>query len=329
MQKAPYIVYEIDSQLKDALLVGLDLEWYESGPPNVITEIGVSVLSAPQGPLAKPIHALNGMQVHHMRLKETAHMVNGEKVAGHPEAFQFGSTRFVDATEAKQALAEIFLRHDSHGFPRPIVLFGHAVDNDIDILREKFDFDLTALGVVVLTLDTQVMAKEHGMGSRPQSLKSTLTQYSVVENYLHNAGNDVGQTMVAASLLAGELATGRGRYHADNQGDVDNLKATLRNRSMAYWGTSLFCTNCNSANHLVGQCPGKYFCNRCANNPQWKHKATTHPIEKCVRPAYPCKACVESTDQKRQQDSMNHYVEDCGFEKSKSALWIPSPYNAK
>lgn len=329
MKRAPYILYETEAQLQNASLVGLDMEWFESGP-KMITEIGVSVLRVPKGPFSKPLEALNNMDVHHMRLQENAHMVNGEKCPGHPEEFQFGPSSFVDVNEARQALADVFLQYDADGNVRPVILFGHAVDNDLDVLREKFGFDLAASGVVVMILDTQVMARELGLESgRPMSLKRILAQYSVEEKFLHNAGNDVAQTMVAASLLAGEYDTGRGRYDAENQGQVDKLKALLRNRSSIHWGIPLFCTNCNSITHLVSQCPGKYLCTRCANNPQWADKATTHPIEKCVRPALPCKACIESDDPKRQEGAVTHYVEDCFFEKGKSGLFIPSQHSAK
>ncbi|KAF2438150.1 hypothetical protein P171DRAFT_341097, partial [Karstenula rhodostoma CBS 690.94] len=251
------------SQLKNALVLGIDMEWYESGPKR-ITEVGISVLPVSQAPLSKPVHALRNMEVHHLRLKETAHMVNGEKCPGHPEEFEFGSTCFVDAMEVKQALINTFIQYDAHGNLRPIVLFGHAINNDLDMLREYFDIDLAAWGVIVLVLDTQLMAQELGMHSgRLMSLKSILAQYSVEEKYLHNAGNDIAQTMVAASLLAGEIATGNGRYQPENQTDVDNLKAMMRNRSVLSWGTPLFCTNCDSTEHLVGQCPNTYLCTRC------------------------------------------------------------------
>jgi hypothetical protein len=318
IKKAPFLVYEISTQLKSAMIVGLDMEWYESGPKR-ITELGISVLPVPQSSPGKPIHALNNMGVHHMRLKETAHMVNGEKCPGHPEAFQFGSTCFVNATEAKQALLDVFFQYDLHMGIRPVVLVGHAIDNDIDILRQKFDFDLVALGVVVLVLDTQVMAKELGMNSgNPMSLKNILAQYSVEEKYLHNAGNDIAQTMVAASLLAGEFVTHRGRYLPENQVDVANLNVMLRNQNAGRWGVPVFCTNCDSTEHFVGQCPIAHFCPRCANSPSWKHTAHTHPMHKCVRPAFPCQVCAESTDKRRQKNSMTHYIEDCHFDKSKS-----------
>lgn len=318
IMKSPFIVYEVDAQLQNALMVGIDMEWYESGHKR-ITEIGISVLPVSQDPLSKPIHTLNDMQVHHLRLKDTAHMVNGEKCPGYPDEFEFGSTCFVDPAEAKQALTDTFVQYDAYGNIRPIILFGHAVDNDLDILRENFDIDLAAWGVIVLVLDTQIMAQELGMHSRRlMSLKNILAQYCVEEKYLHNAGNDIAQTMVAASLLAGDLATGRGRYQSEHQVNVDNLKAMLRNRSTLYWGTPLFCTNCDSTEHLVGQCPNTYLCTRCAHKSCWQHLAHTHPVEKCVRPAYPCKHCIESTNKQRQQDATMHYVEDCHFENCKS-----------
>lgn len=323
LQKAPYIFYDVDMQLKNAIIVCLDMEWYESGPKKV-TELGISVLPYQEGPFNKPIYAISQMNVHHMRLKENAHMVNGEKCPGHPENFQFGPTSFVDATQAQQALRDCFLHGAPNGQLRPVVLIGHAIDNDIEVLREHFGFDLASLGVIVMTLDTQIMAKELGMfGGRPMSLKNILGQYLVEEKYLHNAGNDAAQTMVAASLLAGDYATRKGRYEAFNQADVLNLKASLRNRNLVYWGIAKFCTNCEGTDHLVGQCPNKYFCPRCDSSAVWKENAATHPLEKCIRPAVPCQACMQSPDENRHRISMTHYIEDCSFEKGKFGLFIP------
>lgn len=317
-KKSPNISPEIDARLGSALMIGIDMEWYEFGPKR-ITEVGISVLPVSQVSSGKPIHALNAMDVHHLRLKNVAHMVNGERCPGHPEDFEFGSTSFVEEDEAKQALTDTFIRYDAHGELRPVVLCGHAIENDVEMLRNSFGVDLDAWGVFVLFLDTQVMAQEFGMEARRlMSLKSILAQYCVEEKYLHNAGNDVAQTMVAMSLLAGEFATKRGRYRSENQTDMKNVKALLQNRTTLGWGIALFCTNCDSTEHLVGQCPNAYHCTRCAYNAHWQHRAHTHPLGKCVRPAIPCQSCIESNDKKRQQEATSHYVEDCPSKKCES-----------
>jgi hypothetical protein len=38
----------------------------------------------------------------------------------------------------------------------------HAIDNDIKVIKDRFGFDIEALGVVVAILDTQVLATESG-----------------------------------------------------------------------------------------------------------------------------------------------------------------------
>lgn len=303
--------------LKRCIFRAIDLEWFESGPQR-ITEIGIAELDL-LGTATKPIIKIQNMRVHHMRLKDTAHLVNGLKCKGHPEEFSFGKTTFVNNNEANEALKDIFNRRDRSGNLQPIVLIGHAVDNDIDILRGKFNFDLAALGNVIMVLDTQVMASELGMnGQRKMSLQHTLQQFSIHEPHLHNAGNDVGQTMVAAALLAGVHATGEGRYMEENQKDVSNLKTTMRKSSTSYWGTPRFCTNCESAGHMVGQCPNHYWCQRCAAIPFFIHRASTHPIEKCRLPETPCKACSESELNYRRDGAPTHYSEDCPVDKSLS-----------
>lgn len=296
--------------LKKCIFRSIDLEWFELGPQR-ITEVGIAELDAPSSKTT-PILKIEDMRVHHMRLKETAHLVNGLKCAGHPEDFSFGKTTFVTSSEAKQALNDTLIRRDESGKLEPMILIGHAVDNDIDVLREKFDFDLAASGNIVMVLDTQVMASELGMnGKRKMRLGHILEQYRVTESYLHNAGNDVGQTMVAAAFLAGEYSTGKGRYADENEDDVNNLKVALRNSGRQHWGIPKFCTNCESTEHMVGECPNQYWCQRCAAVPKLVYRAHSHPTEKCGLPETPCKKCVDSKSEYRVHAALTHFEQDC------------------
>lgn len=314
-QRSGWIPSHID-MFPTAIVVGVDIEVFESGPKR-ITELGISALHLdllPSNPNIWPIDKLVNMGLQHMRIIENAHLVNGEKCPGHPEKFGFGMTGFVDRGRARLALECAFQQLNELGQLCPIVFIGHAVDNDVQFMKEQLGVDLNSLGVLVMTLDTQVMAMELGMSKNAMSLKNILAQYSVQEQYLHNAGNDIAQTMIAATLMAGERAQILSRNAPNHQQDVDNLKATLRSRhSQSYWGTDIYCTNCESTSHMVGQCLKTYLCLRCAGNPRWEKDANTHPIDKCKRPKDPCKICIDSDDKKLQEDAAGHYTEDCQY----------------
>ncbi|KAJ4299008.1 hypothetical protein N0V90_004252 [Kalmusia sp. IMI 367209] len=223
IQPSIYISALGDDVLQNAVVIVTDLEFYESCH-KYTTEIGITsvlVSSLRQAISGSPIHPLSSMEIHHMRIKENAHLVNGRRVAGHPEDFRFGATGFVTMEEAQQALFQLFQQYDEKKALRPVVIMGHDVDNDIEGLKERVGVDLSALGVISMTLDTQRMAKELGLANhKPHgklSLKDTLALYSITEPYLHNAGNDAFHTMDVACLLAIDNGTGRGRYQKENQ----------------------------------------------------------------------------------------------------------------
>ena len=320
------VLKEHQSTLIKAVIIAVDLEWWEFDSKKV-TEIGISTLAACEKTSAKPIHQLTGMDVHHLRLKENAHLVNGKLCDGFPEDFSFGKTVFVDAAEANQALNTIFVQPDENNETRPVILLGHAVDNDVDVLRDHFGFDLAALGNLIMVLDTQIMAAELGLyGGKKMSLKHILGQYCIEDHHLHNAGNDAGQTMVAATLLAGECATGKGRYDGGNQADVENVKSNSRSRSGLYWGVPTFCTNCESNTHLVSACQKQTVCARCSEAAvKVGHVPTLdHPTEKCSLFNFPCATCMDSGNIERKKMAYTHDEDRCpGVESRKAYLAHP------
>lgn len=310
--------------LSKACIVSLDLEWWEFDS-QYMTEIGIATLPQCET-MAEPL--LKELEVHHLRVKENAHLVNGKLCAGHPESFQFGKTAFVSKIEASMALKSIFAQHDEEDNLVPIILLGHAVDNDIEVLRDSFGFDLNALGTLVMVLDTQVMATELGLlGGKKLSLKNVLEQYSIEEPFLHNAGNDAAQTMVAASLLAMEHETRKGRYDERNQVDVNNLKLRLCKEPSLYWGDWLFCTSCESLGHLASSCPEKFSCDRCNNAPgRVGMPQGLHPTAKCPLTRSPCPTCLQSDEIWRKEWAYSHTAQNCG-DKRKS--YVPTKGPAK
>lgn len=312
-----------EAMLSKAVIITLDLEWWEFDS-EYITEIGIATLLPGKTRAELPVGLLKELEVHHLRVKENAHLVNGKMVAGHPEKFEFGKTAFVNTIEAKMALQDIFAQSDEEKHIRPVILLGHAVDNDIDILREKFDFDLAAFGTVMMVLDTQVMATELGlMGGKKMSLKHVLEQYSIEEPFLHNAGNDAAQTVVAAALLAIEHATCKGRYDGNNQVAVNDLKSRTTKDAYLCWGDWTFCTSCESAHHLVSSCPKKFWCSRCNNAPgRVGIPQGHHPTEKCPLTRSPCPTCLQSGEEWRRESAYSHDEKNCRAKQRKS--YVPT-----
>ncbi|KAG9193761.1 hypothetical protein G6011_03796 [Alternaria panax] len=236
--------------LQDAVLVALDAEWYEHDD-HFITELGVSILdprSISQPTSSSAWDIVSSMENHHVRIKPHAHLTNKDLCKGYPEAFQFGSTTFVGIDEAGTMLQDVFTRRDEFGNLRPVIFVGHAVDNDYEIIKSRFGLDLEELGTIVATIDTQVLAVEHGLikPSRKMRLSNLLAEYNIEEPYLHNAGNDIVCTMIAAFLMLcpppdNKLLTNRLCY-AD-------LKAQLKTSGQTAWkenrgyGFKLFCEN--------------------------------------------------------------------------------------
>lgn len=330
---SPYLPPSHSTTLRSALLIALDTEWYEHSPSH-ITELGISLLDPQFLPSRRsnPWALLSTLVTQHVRVAPNAHLVNGDLCPGYPEAFQFGTTAFVSVEQARDMLRYSFTRMDRHGGKRPVVFIGHAVDSDVEVVRERFGLDIEALGVVVTTLDTQVLAREMGvaMPGRKIKLRDLLGRFGVEETFLHNAGNDVVGTMVAAMLMGcggGEMKTNAQAYQG--------LKKRLRERSKVLYGSVLFCTVCDSDKHVAEYCRAVVHCEHCA---------TTHKTEKCPEmlkatakqmadakegrmngPPYacPCHYCIESVDPKRYAHAYayGHQAEKCihGFDRSTRA----------
>jgi hypothetical protein len=336
--------------LQDAVIVASDAEWYEHDD-SFITEIGLSILdprSIPQPISSSPWSILSSMENHHVRIKPHAHLVNKDLCEGHPEAFQFGSTTFASVDEAKDMLRRMFTRRDQYGNLRPVIFMGHAVDNDYEMIKSRFG--LEELATIVATIDTQVLAVEHGLvsPSRKMRLSTLLGEHGIEELYLHNAGNDIVCTMIAALLmLCPPPQAPLSNIHPNKLHYVD-LKAQLRDAGKTAvkegrsYGTTRFCENCDSHNHTAPFCRVSVFhCEHCAKDPLTRHMTYTHKTEKCVHVikqaaslkqqssssvygsggakrssspnAVPCEYCIESTDQRRYNNAnaYSHKSGDC------------------
>lgn len=201
----------VGNPLHDAIIVGLDVEWWEHDK-NFITELGVSILDPRFMTFAdwnSPWKVLNQMVIQHKRIKCNAHMVNRDICQGHPDDFEFGKTSFITIDGARGMLRCSFLRFDQHGCPRPVIFKGHTVENDAKLVKANFGLDIEALSVVVATIDTQVIAAETRLVQNPRKpkLSDLLAKFNIHEQYLHNGGDDIACTMIAAVLMCSPTIT--------------------------------------------------------------------------------------------------------------------------
>lgn len=332
--------------LQDAVIVASDAEWYEYDD-HFITELGISVLdprSIPQPISASPWGILTSMENYHVRIQPHAHLTNKDLCEGHPDAFQFGSTTFVSVNEAKEMLRNLFTRRDAYGNLRPVIFVGHAVSNDYEVIKSRFGLDLEELGTIAATIDTQVLAVEHGLvnPSRKIRLPHLLSEYDIEEPYLHNAGNDIVCTMIAAFLM---LCPPPKAPH--NKLHYVDLKAQLRDAGQTAikggrgYGVTRFCEKCDSHHHTAPYCRvSVWHCEHCDKDPLTRHMAYSHNSQKCVhvvkqaalmkiqgsmgygrggskrsssRNAVPCEFCIESTDLRRycNENAYGHKTGDC------------------
>ncbi|KAF1828746.1 hypothetical protein BDW02DRAFT_643281 [Decorospora gaudefroyi] len=323
------------SALRNAIIIGLDAEWYEHDA-QYITELGLSILSpqTPQPASSSPWPLLRTLQNHYVRIKPHAHLINGDNCSGHPTRFQFGHTSFLSIAAAKTMLESEFSRTDAQGRLRPIIFMGHAVSNDYEVIKSRFGIDLQALGSIVATIDTQVLFSEAVAGrSPPISLKNLLARYEIVEPYLHNAGNDVVCTLVAALLVVFPPARSCSCAYVE-------FKAGLRDgaaSSRCLYGSVVYCEKCGSEEHLVTDCKVRdWFCGFCSKDPGCG--GYTHNSERCVARvkelagvgkgknggkngglvhAVPCQLCIESTGPERygMVQAYGHRTEECWWGK--------------
>jgi hypothetical protein len=147
----PFAPIPLPYSLCEAVIVAIDCEWWEHDKTK-ITELGVSIIDSSfvhnhNTSYLWPV--LDTMITQHVRIKEKAHFVNNDFCEGHPNKFEFGKTSFVTMQEGQAMLDYSFKRCDKNNKLRPDIFVGHAVDNDIEVIKERFGFDIEALGVVV------------------------------------------------------------------------------------------------------------------------------------------------------------------------------------
>lgn len=334
-------------ELQDAVLVGIDVEWYEHDS-DYITELGFTVID----PRAvwkqhwpRPWDVFLHTVAHHVRIRENAHMINSDLCDGYPDKFHFGRTKFVTMDEASEMLTETFMQLDRKK-RRSIIFLGHAVDNDIKMLQKYFNIDWNAFGTIHI-IDTQVIAREMGFASPGQNigLARLLAKLGIQEPHLHNAGNDIVCTTLAAVGMMGrctipdleESPTGQEYYNYVKSAvayrwdfllNAYEYKSRVCPSSFQTLGCEKWCTNCEHQYHNNARCETRYQCQVCG--------VKDHKTEKCLQPIkdaaraqdpespdeeetlrfpIPCASCIVSTDTKRNSMSFayGHLEKECPY----------------
>ncbi|KAF2030422.1 hypothetical protein EK21DRAFT_65449 [Setomelanomma holmii] len=284
--------------LNEATVICPDIEWWQK-EPKPTTEIGVAELMV-KG--AKPQdHAeniLTGIQVAHARNSEHAHLRNKFIGAGDPEKFFFGTTKFVTMEEAKEVISQSFLRPrvGGDGSFQPIILVGHAVDNEFEHIKKIFGVDLRSYGTIVKVIDTQVMAKQaniRGPKGPYIGLRDLLEHFHIHIHNLHTAGNDAAGTLIAAVLLAVKdvIYPGIGNRKPPQQvrgrpvqSAIQRIMAIGKSLPPPSWGSHTFCTRCGRDNHLRQECFAKVNCSICRDSGVVRlyNAHRTHMTSKCL-----------------------------------------------
>jgi hypothetical protein len=314
--------------LANAIFVGLDVEWFERGNKD-ITELGVCVIDLPASyiPTGNPWDILKYMQTYHLRISETAHMINTEYCPGRPDKFLFGSSEFV----FKESVAKKLKYHFWPEGDRPVIFLGHAVENDIEVIKEHFGIDLNAHGNIVATLDTQVMAQEAGIGRPGQliKLRDLLKHFGIKGQWLHNGGNDIAYTMIAAFITASWTLRGlspaskKSLRSIDHQAKINELWTHIDRRPCG----PNFCTRCFEWGHPAERCYDEEPCENCSSSEAYQEIAYMHRTKNCPlldlldpsaesspgKVVVPCQTCVLSTDPKRWRKADTHVDENCPF----------------
>lgn len=141
---------------------------------------------------------------------------------GVEEKFLFSTTSFPDKDEVKTFLAKVFSEANWQlgNERRPIILVGHGVYQDYNIVKNSFGVDLHTLDVVDIIQSKCIvkdagLVPEGGSVSLPNLLK--IFGLGPTELALRNASNDA-----VATLLVGLLASLHDKIHPDgSRGPVD------------------------------------------------------------------------------------------------------------
>lgn len=197
------------SMAHEPIFISIDIESNERCHLQV-TEIGISVLDTrdlngiPPGKNAS--NWTSRIRSRHLRVREYAHVVNHDFVAGCPDRFEFGESEWASREEMPSLIQDYIMQLASRGDEeRNLVFVGHSLSADIKYLQEMKVLvfkELNDMPVFMDTIDTAEIYRVSRQETNPRSLGGVLAELGVTAWYLHNAGNDARYTLEAMAMLA-------------------------------------------------------------------------------------------------------------------------------
>ena len=267
----------------------VDCESYERDHDK-LTEFGLACFetkdmratSSNIGPYAENL--FKQVYFYHYRVAPNAHLINTKFCRGDPTKNRFGQTRFVSISESKNLLNEAFNWPMDPSKPElgncPVVFLGHAIHNDLQMLRNSFDFKPEVFDAVVRTIDTQNLARETGIqvGNNQIGLRRLCDYHGFEFRDSHTAGNDTAYTLFNAVLMVlDEESKGVSVSGECAQSVVDSIEDWSQNQEGSTWGVAVYCTRCDSRKHFKENCRARVACEKCQREKRkgsYSHKTT-------------------------------------------------------
>lgn len=143
----------------DVVFICFDIETYEM-KPKLVTEIGFAILDTRDIRVVAPGEDARNwfpyIQGHHLRVKEYKNYRNKRFVKGYPQFFQFGKSEIISVDSIRRACLEIMTPKAPSGDYRKVVVVGHDIAQDIDLIL-TVDLDVYELPGLLEIVDNQRM----------------------------------------------------------------------------------------------------------------------------------------------------------------------------
>lgn len=143
------------------MFICFDIETYER-TPKLVTEVGFAILDTRDirgiAPGENGLQWFPYIQGRHFRIKEYKHYRNKDFVKGWPAHFQFGESEFVGIKRIQEKCFEVMTPKAASGEHRKVVVVGHDVAQDIDLIL-TVDLDIYDLPGLLEIVDNQKLSQ--------------------------------------------------------------------------------------------------------------------------------------------------------------------------
>ncbi|KAF2117088.1 hypothetical protein BDV96DRAFT_657137 [Lophiotrema nucula] len=287
-------IYDAPPLAQHVITNVIDTEIYDKNGKQRLTELGIVPFdSRDMGRLAElgehGENYLRNLYYYHYRLAENAHLGFKKTREGKPATNRFGQTRFVTEQQARLLLENTFAWDIDPQRPElgkcPVVLIGHGIHIDIQRLQKALGTDIYGLETMVRIIDIQNLACISGLnpGDANIGLKTLSLRCGFAYRDPNTACNDAAYTAIAAVMMGLEYVLYANEPPLPSktpQAVLDELEAHSQSMTANGWGTTTFCTRCDSTAHTVDQCRVPVFCNICAARGRGR-VAHSHRTAKC------------------------------------------------